>query len=201
MIHIGISPVLKAQISQQPYYFFGIIRQRPRILQFSERFTTSSVSAGSSVHPKTGLSPSIWFSTEIIKTVNSSNLQDLRRFRPRHVIRSSTFLYHDIELNGMAPESNFADFGDLFTDADLYTVSILSISLSALVLRMQGLYLPFGLNFPALEDEPLSHDTFGLPLPLQIPHPIGEHLPTFFQQMPLDTTSTLGVTQNIFHSL
>lgn len=104
----------------------------------------------------------------------------------------------------MASEASFTDFGDSFIDtvaSDLYAVSTLSVSLSVLVLRIQGLRLPCDRNFSALEDEALFHDVFGLSLSTQVPpFPTGEYFPTS-QEMPPDTLSTPGVSQSPFYPL
>ena len=100
----------------------------------------------------------------------------------------------------MTPESSFVDFGDLFTDAvaaDLYAVSILSILLSSLVLRIQSLHLPYNPDIFVLEDESPSHDILGLSPSAQVlPFPTSEYLPSF-PEIPPNT----GVVQDLFHSL
>jgi len=99
----------------------------------------------------------------------------------------------------MAPESSFMGFSSPSVGAvvtDLYAVSILSISLLALVLRIQGLYLPCDLDFLTIED-PLPHDIFGLSLPPHVPPtPTNKYLSAFFPEMLPDIPSTTGVTQN-----
>ena len=53
----------------------------------------------------------------------------------------------------MTSESSFTSFGDYFIDAvasDLYVVTILIVSLSVLVLRIQGLNLSYGIDFSSL---------------------------------------------------
>jgi len=105
----------------------------------------------------------------------------------------------------MAPESNFTSFSDPSTNviaAALDVVSILSICFRGWISEIQGLHLPYDLDFSALEDEPLSHDIFRLPLPLHAPSfPPAEYLPAFFPEIPPDTPSTPGITQNLFHPL
>jgi hypothetical protein len=100
----------------------------------------------------------------------------------------------------MAPESSFLDFGDPFINAvaaDWYLVSIFSIRLSILVLRMQASYLPWLL---ALQSDPLSRGIFRLPLPLQVsPFPANE-FDAFFPEIPPETPPALGIERDILHS-
>jgi hypothetical protein len=103
-----------------------------------------------------------------------------------------------LEHSDMAPESSFTDFGDTYTDTvalDWDMVSILSVSLSILVLRVQGLYLP---HLSAFEGDPLSRGIFRSTLPPQLPPYPTSGFDIFFPEIPLDMVSALGVTQDIF---
>ena len=105
----------------------------------------------------------------------------------------------------MASESNWTGFGDLSTNviaADPYVVRILTMCCRNWSSEIQGLHVPRNLNFFALEDEPLSHHTFGLPLPPHAPpSPSGEYPLAFSLGIPSDTPPTPGVAQNHFYSL
>ena len=99
----------------------------------------------------------------------------------------------------MASESNLTGFGgsvDAVT-ADWYLVSILSLLLSTPVLRIQGSRYP---DLLAFENGAFFSDASGLFLSPQAPllHAT-EPFPTYFPEIPPDTSSILGVTQNTFH--
>jgi hypothetical protein len=98
----------------------------------------------------------------------------------------------------MAPESSFTGFGDTYTGTvapDWDMVSILSVLLSILVLTVQGLYLP---HLSAFEGDPFSRGIFRPPLPPQLPSYPTSGFDIFFPEIPMDTSSALGVTQDIF---
>ena len=105
----------------------------------------------------------------------------------------------------MASESSSADFGDPFLDvvaADLYAVSILSISLSVLVLRMQRPDLPYNSDFLAFDGECLPRDIFGLPPSPQVPQFSTIeyiHIPSL--ERPPEAPPALGSAQDAFRSL
>jgi len=105
----------------------------------------------------------------------------------------------------MISELSFTGFDDAFIEAvgaDFHVVSTLSVSPLVLVLRTQGLHLPHDLDIRTLQDEPLSHDVFGLPMSLQIlPFPTSEYLPALFQEIPPDIPSIPGVTPELIPSL
>ena len=97
----------------------------------------------------------------------------------------------------MAPESSFTGFGDTYIGTvapEWDMVSILSVSLSILVLKVQGLYLP---HLSAFEGDPLSRGILRPPLPHQLPSYPTSGFDTFFPEIPLHTSSALGVTQDI----
>jgi len=105
----------------------------------------------------------------------------------------------------MASESNLTGFGDPSTNviaAGSYVVRILNMFCRDWSSEIQGLHVPRNLNVFTLEDEPPSHDPFGMPLFPRAPHfPSSEYPPASFPGIPPDTPSNPGVTQNVFHCL
>jgi hypothetical protein len=103
-----------------------------------------------------------------------------------------------LEHSDMAPESSFTGFGDTYIGTaapEWDMVSILSVSLSILVLKVQGMHLP---HISAFEGDHLSRGIFRPPMPPQLPPYPTNGFDTFSSEMPLDTSFSLGVTQDIF---
>lgn len=102
----------------------------------------------------------------------------------------------------MASGSNFTGFSDSLADtvtADWYVVSILSIFIINIVLRVQGLHLPRGPGFLAFENGVPPYNTFGGSE--TIPFPTYGPSRTSYLEIPPRTPYTLGVTQDTIRPL